>query len=220
MRIELREQKQGGLAAVVVLPEPILPKTPPADPPHVVPMQGDAPRFTLPGALAEANSNVLPERAERTAEIPLPIPAQTQTPAPAPAPAPTPVPAEADTHERVDEPTFEMRLPTPETAVEAAEPEPRPTVPAQRVTDKGLPKRTPKVVKAGSTAPAAHKGGAEVADALRRRLGGFQQGALEGRRHAETEIQDAQSEVQNDTHGEEKKAQRPQTGETVEEARS
>ncbi|WP_406342508.1 nitrate- and nitrite sensing domain-containing protein [Streptomyces sp. NBC_00648] len=222
VRIELREQKQGGLAAVVVLPEPILPKTPPADPPHVVPMQGDAPRFTLPGALAEANSNVLPERAERTAEIPLPIPAQTQAqvPAPAPAPAATPVPAEADTHERVDEPTFEMRLPTPETAVEAAEPEPRPTVPAQRVTDKGLPKRTPKVVKAGSTAPAAHKGGAEVADALRRRLGGFQQGALEGRRHAETEIQDAQSEVQNDTHGEEKKAQRPQTGETVEEARS
>ncbi|MEU1072391.1 MULTISPECIES: nitrate- and nitrite sensing domain-containing protein [unclassified Streptomyces] len=248
VRIELREQKQGGLAAVVVLPEALLPKTPPAAPPHAVPAQSDAPRFTLPGALAEANSNVLPERAERTAQIPLP----KQTPAPAQAPVPADAEAEAaaateaeteaeaEAHERVDEPTFEMRLPAPsadetepetEAAPETApapapetkrrpdtapEPEPSPAVPAQRVTDKGLPKRTPKVVKSGPAAPAPRKGGAEMADALRKRLGGFQQGALEGRRHAETEIQ----EVPRTPSEEEQKNQRPQTGETVEEARS
>ncbi|MFK8909158.1 nitrate- and nitrite sensing domain-containing protein [Streptomyces sp. YS-3] len=220
VRIELREQKQGGLAAVVVLPEAILPKTPPAAPPHVVPAQGDAPRFTLPGALAEANSNVLPERAERTAQIPLPArapePAQEQEPEPADAEPE----AETEEHGRVDEPTFEMRLPAtqPEETEPRPEPatEPAPTVPAQRVTDKGLPKRTPKVVKQGPAAPAQRKGGTEMADALRRRLGGFQQGALEGRRHAETEIQ----EVRETPSEDEKKTQTPQTGETVEEARS
>ncbi|WP_369376371.1 nitrate- and nitrite sensing domain-containing protein [Streptomyces sp. cg36] len=243
VRIELREQKQGGVAAVVVLPEPILPATPPAVPAHPVPVAGDAPRFTLPGALAEANSNRLPERTERTAQIPLPVRPEAAQPEPEPQSAPEarPEPApeprtprqrtpEPDAHERIDEPTFEMRLPDPERAprpAPVADPEPvaepgaapavvapegEPTVPAQRLTDKGLPKRTPKVVRAGAAAPAPRKGGAEAADALRRRLGGFQRGALEGRRDAESEIQEA--------HGEEKKASRPQTGETVEEARS
>ncbi|WP_411293617.1 nitrate- and nitrite sensing domain-containing protein [Streptomyces kunmingensis] len=73
--------------------------------------------------------------------------------------------------------------------------EPTAEVPAQRspqwerVTDKGLPKRTPRV-----TAPAAApkpRTGAVDADALRRRLGGFHTGAQQGRRAVEAEIEDA-----------------------------
>ncbi|MFG2147846.1 nitrate- and nitrite sensing domain-containing protein [Streptomyces sp. NPDC048696] len=231
VRVELREQSQGGVAAVIVLPEAILPTTPPVAAPHVMPVPGDAPRFTLPGALAEANSNVLPERTERSGQIPL-VKAAVAEPDAAEAEADEPEAhepdaQEPDAHERVvDQPTFEMRLPA--SAPEASAPDPvaaEPVVPAQRVTDKGLPKRTPKVVKAGGTVPAARKGGADVADALRRRLGGFQQGALEGRRDAESEISDARGDargdVRDDARDEEKTVQTPQqTGETVEEARS
>ncbi|MGW8993647.1 nitrate- and nitrite sensing domain-containing protein [Streptomyces zhihengii] len=55
-----------------------------------------------------------------------------------------------------------------------------------RITDKGLPKRTPRNV--APAAPAAGRTGTVDADALRRRLGGFQQGARDGRRDAEAEI--------------------------------
>ncbi|MFF3729765.1 nitrate- and nitrite sensing domain-containing protein [Streptomyces sp. NPDC002476] len=82
-----------------------------------------------------------------------------------------------------------------------AEPAPAPaaeTVPAPRrpeqpqphqetVTDKGLPKRTPRVVKS-STAQATERKGSLDKDALRRRLGGFHQGAKDGRRDIEAEL--------------------------------
>ncbi|MFE3828705.1 nitrate- and nitrite sensing domain-containing protein [Streptomyces sp. NPDC059092] len=59
---------------------------------------------------------------------------------------------------------------------------------ADPLTDKGLPKRTPRVLK--PTAPAAPAGrtGSVDAEALRRRLGGFQQGVIEGRRDVEAEL--------------------------------
>ncbi|MFD7163216.1 nitrate- and nitrite sensing domain-containing protein [Streptomyces violascens] len=202
VRIELREQKQGGVAAVVVLPEAILPAAAPVEAPHMVP--GGAPRFTLPGALAEANSNVLPERTERSGEVVRPA-----TPEPA-----EPVgPAEPD-ELPLDEPTFEMRLPGPRPAEPAlqAEPEteaeagPEPE-PAQKVTDKGLPKRTPKVVQAGPGRTQERKGGTDAAEALRRRLGGFQQGANEGRRDVAAELEETEQQADTDT------------GETVEEVR-
>ncbi|MGW2814834.1 nitrate- and nitrite sensing domain-containing protein [Streptomyces sp. NPDC001415] len=210
VRIELREQKRGGVAAVVVLPEAILPTTPPVAAPHMVP--GDAPRFTLPGALAEANSNVLPERTERSGEVARPV-----TPAPTEPVGPSGLP--------LDEPTFEMRLPEPRPAdtepeaeaghesepgtapePEPAQPEPEPD-PVQKVTDKGLPKRTPKVVQAGSARTQERKGGTDAAEALRRRLGGFQQGANEGRRDVAAELQETEQQADTDT------------GETVEEVR-
>ncbi|MFF0448342.1 nitrate- and nitrite sensing domain-containing protein [Streptomyces sp. NPDC004609] len=73
-----------------------------------------------------------------------------------------------------------------------------------RVTDKGLPKRTPRVVK---PAPArGERTGSVDAEALRRRLGGFQQAAEEGRREAEAEIA--------------RTAGPQEAGDTVEEARS
>ncbi|MFG2192870.1 nitrate- and nitrite sensing domain-containing protein [Streptomyces sp. NPDC048639] len=57
----------------------------------------------------------------------------------------------------------------------------------ERVTDKGLPKRTPKTV--APTAPAAQKRTGPVnAEELRRRLGGFQRGARDGQRVAAQEI--------------------------------
>ncbi|MFF8584713.1 nitrate- and nitrite sensing domain-containing protein [Streptomyces althioticus] len=57
VRVQLRKQKQGGIAAVVVLPDPLLaPATPTAVPASV---PGAAHTVSLPGADAEANSNVL-----------------------------------------------------------------------------------------------------------------------------------------------------------------
>ncbi|MEV7912910.1 sensor histidine kinase [Streptomyces griseus] len=58
---------------------------------------------------------------------------------------------------------------------------------AGRITDKGLPKRTPKVVRP-DTAPATGRTGSLDRDALRRRLGSFHQAAKEGRRDVEAEI--------------------------------
>ncbi|MEU0767142.1 sensor histidine kinase [Streptomyces albogriseolus] len=57
VRVQLRKQKQGGIAAVVVLPDPLLaPATPTAVPASV---PGAAHTVFLPGADSEANSNVL-----------------------------------------------------------------------------------------------------------------------------------------------------------------
>lgn len=58
---------------------------------------------------------------------------------------------------------------------------------AERVTDKGLPKRTPKVVQPEG-APAPARTGSLDKDDLRRRLGSFHQAAKEGRRDVEAEI--------------------------------
>ncbi|MGW2236213.1 sensor histidine kinase [Streptomyces sp. NPDC001759] len=62
VRVQLREQKQGGVAAVVVLPKPLLA----AAPSSAVPMSSSSVptphAFSLPGADAEANSNVLHAR--------------------------------------------------------------------------------------------------------------------------------------------------------------
>ncbi|MFF5341033.1 nitrate- and nitrite sensing domain-containing protein [Streptomyces althioticus] len=57
VRVQLRKQKQGGIAAVVVLPDPLLTQAAPTAVPASV--QGAAHTVSLPGADAEANSNVL-----------------------------------------------------------------------------------------------------------------------------------------------------------------
>ncbi|RFU86752.1 histidine kinase [Streptomyces triticagri] len=62
-RVQLRDQKQGGVAAVVVLPRPILAAAPAGGlPPRHAPVAGGAPAVHLPGSEAEANSNVLTGR--------------------------------------------------------------------------------------------------------------------------------------------------------------
>ncbi|WP_251094911.1 nitrate- and nitrite sensing domain-containing protein [Streptomyces sp. Caat 7-52] len=89
VRVRLREQKQGGTAAVVVLPASLLTEAPATVlPPRTAP--GTTGTFTLPGADAEANSNVLharkkspdplitlAEQATRTATPPSPTPPKT-----------------------------------------------------------------------------------------------------------------------------------------------
>ncbi|MFD8866751.1 nitrate- and nitrite sensing domain-containing protein [Streptomyces sp. NPDC059590] len=60
-------------------------------------------------------------------------------------------------------------------------------LPERRLTDKGLPKRTPRNVALPEPDP-QERTGAVNAEELRRRLGGFQKGAREGRRDAEAEF--------------------------------
>ncbi|MBM7172542.1 sensor histidine kinase [Streptomyces sp. G44] len=239
-RVRLREQKQGGVAAVVVLPKPILAQ-PPSTAAVVPPPRNGEPVLHLPGSEAEANSNVLPGRstgpaaapgedplitaAERTLETALPQPAEESakesaeeaadeatddsagqdSPEPEPEPAhesaPAPAPSAETTMELIAPPAPEAEpapeaKPAPEAEpapeahsapdadAEAAEPDPGPKW--ERVTDKGLPKRTPKITAPASAAPQPR--GSVDAEALRRRLGGFHQGAQSGRRDVEAEL--------------------------------
>ncbi|MFJ2649759.1 nitrate- and nitrite sensing domain-containing protein [Streptomyces sp. NPDC087420] len=129
--------------------------------------------------------------------------------------APGPYAIGPDAHERTpDQDTFTMRLPRQPGAAPARTGDGSPA-PArgERVTDKGLPKRTPKIVTPVPLAPQERTGSID-AEELRRRLGGFHQGAKNGRRDVEAELAElTEPEEQTAVHTEE-------TGETVEEARS
>ncbi|WP_435272277.1 sensor histidine kinase [Streptomyces parvulus] len=279
-RVRLREQKQGGVAAVVVLPAPLLAPAPPAALAPTVPVSDGTGSFSLPGADAEANSNVLHGRAEKRtrgedplvasaeeavrraeAEADTPGPQDTaatpDTPAapgladdpatpdaaPAPGPAserePWEAPAAPDAEgadtadadrdaeapaaagrDLPDDTTMALLLPAQAGPPESrTAPGPEPTAPepsaapgpaaapepaadpyavgpdahdrapdeAEPVTDKGLPKRTPKL-STPAAAPRPRVAGSVDAEALRRRLGGFRQGAEAGRRDVEAEI--------------------------------
>ncbi|MGW0650258.1 nitrate- and nitrite sensing domain-containing protein [Streptomyces umbrinus] len=120
-----------------------------------------------------------------------------------------------DAHERVpDAPNQAQPQPAydPQTA-QAAQESHASQEPDEPVTDKGLPKRTPKI---SAPAPAARPRNASVdAEALRRRLGGFHRGANHGRRDVEAEIAEQTSGLQQPAaHAVETK------GDTVEEASS
>lgn len=97
---------------------------------------------------------------------------------------------------------------TPEAEAQAHSAEP-----AEPVTDKGLPKRTPKVVAPLGASKERRR--SVDADELRRRLGGFHQGAKDGRRDVEAELADTTR-----TQGTEQKSQSEESGDTVEEAHS
>ncbi|MDJ1644419.1 sensor histidine kinase [Streptomyces pakalii] len=108
---------------------------------------------------------------------------------------------------------------------------------AGRVTDKGLPKRTPKVVRPDDATPAPGRTGSLDRDALRRRLGSFHQAAKEGRRDVEAEIAETggiavagpggvptgrsgHESTTAHTTGAAQDTRNEETGDTVEEARS
>ena len=253
VRVQLREQKQGGIAAVVVLPQGMLPDAPAIAAPSAAPVSGGSLSLTLPGASAEVNSNVLYGRSTRdpliaAAEEAVAVretePAESEEHGdPEPTPEPTPettmellapeLPAEETAPEaeaaaaaapEAVEPAPEVELPAqrttepsttepsttgrpaadpyaigPDDAHERAReeqpqsPEPEPESEPQRVTDKGLPKRTPKI---SAPAPVARpRTGGVDAEALRRRLGGFHHGAKEGRRDVEAEIAEQTAET-------------------------
>ncbi|MEU4926775.1 nitrate- and nitrite sensing domain-containing protein [Streptomyces yokosukanensis] len=227
IRVQLREQKQGGIAAVVVLPATLLTEAPPtALPPQTTSMSTTA-TFSLPGADAEANSNVLhgrakgadplvalaeqAVRAEEAASGAEPgEPAEHGQAAPVTQHTETRPKAPAETFA---ETTMELMLPdlaadpTPPSAADGeAEAVARAEAsqePAEAVTAKGLPKRTPKIT-APAQAPRQRTGTVD-AEALRRRLGGFRSGAQAGHRAVAAEM----AERTEDT-----------TGGTVEEASS
>ncbi|WP_306190984.1 nitrate- and nitrite sensing domain-containing protein [Streptomyces sp. MK5] len=71
VRVRLREQKQGGIAAVVVVPQPLLATAPASAAPATGPAHGGTGTFSLPGADAEVNSNVLHTRAKDGTTDPL-----------------------------------------------------------------------------------------------------------------------------------------------------
>ncbi|OIJ99678.1 sensor histidine kinase [Streptomyces colonosanans] len=70
VRVELREQKQSGVAAVAVLPKSLLAATPTTAVPTAGPASAGAHTLSLPGADAEVNSNVLSTRVRITAQEP------------------------------------------------------------------------------------------------------------------------------------------------------
>ncbi|MEU8681553.1 nitrate- and nitrite sensing domain-containing protein [Streptomyces sp. NPDC048611] len=347
VRVQLRDAKQGGVTAVVVLPGSILPTRPvPSASPAGAP-QDVAHTPSLPGSVAEANSNALPSRsvralgaepadgpaapaaaagqdtgrapdedtpaaAERTAGAaaapdtgrdgtpdaaepvadpfvaaaeraidaaglgvpaePAPEPAAQQPAGPTthaaaepspygpqspgpygatttgtgdhvqpgaePRPADGPAPADGpdasgepaadpyaigpDQHSRATDaaPTDAAAPADPSPAGTPADPQTAaaPSEGKQRTTSMGLPKRTPKVVAQQQAPTAPRKSGAANAEALRRRLGGFQAGARVGRREVEAEIAEHTTELttpQTDTDG----AGAPGESHVVEEAR-
>ncbi|MEU2842523.1 hypothetical protein ABZ776_36470, partial [Streptomyces sp. NPDC007076] len=143
-----------------------------------------------------------------------------------------------DRHERVGDETPEPRtaapapmpvggaLPGPRQPEQQPQPEPQPeqVEQAERITDKGLPKRTPRIVKP-TAAPTTERKGSLDKEALRRRLGGFHQGAKDGRRDVEAEIAEitATQSLPGATGPGGHPArtdQTDETGDTVEEARS
>ncbi|QKV92584.1 nitrate- and nitrite sensing domain-containing protein [Streptomyces sp. NA02950] len=86
-------------------------------------------------------------------------------------------------------------------------------------TDKGLPQRTPRNVERRESG-ARERSGAVDAEELRRRLGGFQRGALEGRRDAEAEIAArARGREHGPRGGTTERTGAHDEGDTVEEAR-
>ncbi|KUM89478.1 histidine kinase [Streptomyces pseudovenezuelae] len=227
VRVQLREQKQGGVAAVVVLPKPLLTGAPTSAVPaaDAGPVTAATHSFSLPGADAEVNSNVLSGRAqgedvlvalaekavrhaeaespaETTMELLAPIPAQDEPDAVRPDPVP-------------DEPS------APEPAADGEAEAEHTRADEEPVTDKGLPKRTPKIT--APTAPAPRRRNASVdADALRRRLGGFRRGAEAGYRDVEAEIKEQTGETELPTaeHRTQRTASEEATGGTAEEASS
>ncbi|PWS41363.1 histidine kinase, partial [Streptomyces sp. ZEA17I] len=128
-----------------------------------------------------------PDPADQTPAAPDPAPA-------AEAPAPDPYAIGPDRHERPaesgpggQEPDGSAFRPEPR-AQAAAETVPGPRRPEERrITDKGLPKRTPNVVRPEGAPTTGRTGGLDKED-LRRRLGSFHQAAKEGRRDVEAEI--------------------------------
>ncbi|MGP4006231.1 nitrate- and nitrite sensing domain-containing protein [Streptomyces sp. 4N124] len=206
VRVQLREQKQGGVASVVVLPKGLLAAAPPVEVPS-----------SSPGADAEANSNVLHGRSETGDD---PLVALAEKAVRETGHADKAVPDPAGPREHPAETTIELLLPTtaptepaaadgedapqgppapddesstggaggnePAEGEAEAEHQRTPDEPEELVTDKGLPKRTPKI-SAPTSVPRPRSGSVD-AEALRRRLGGFRRGAEAGYRDVEAEI--------------------------------
>ncbi|MFD8269554.1 sensor histidine kinase [Streptomyces althioticus] len=144
VRVQLRKQKQGGIAAVVVLPDPLLaPATPTAVPASV---PGSAHTVSLPGADAEANSNVL--RGRGTSGDPLVDLAERS------------IEARAEAEAKADAPGSAHATTQPD-AAPAAESEEGPSAPAPSAPHGTAPGADSEPPQAGAP---AHSTGAPAAD--------------------------------------------------------
>ncbi|WP_411071992.1 nitrate- and nitrite sensing domain-containing protein [Streptomyces sp. cmx-4-25] len=210
--------------------------------------EGTAEEPQQPQAVSEGPYDSEARRAAREPYVPEPEPAPSESYEREEAPAPLSVsettlqvrlpvpPQEPDAHERAaDEDTGtgagtdtaagpDAVRPVP---AEPAAPEPaadQPPVPGprpaqwERITDKGLPKRTPQVVRQAGPAAAPRQGGVD-AEALRRRLGGFHRGAEAGRRDVEAEMGTTGTDTTGIANARTARTEE-KTGDTVEEARS
>lgn len=198
VRVQLRDQKQGGIAAVVVLPGPLLAAAPMTAVPTSSPAAGTTHSYSLPGAAAEVNSNVLHSRskpdedplvalaekavretpAETTMELLLPL--ATENAAAADGEGASQGPPAPDNESVTGGARGSEAMADGEAEAEHTRADEDP------VTDKGLPKRTPKITQPAQ-APRQRTGTVD-AEALRRRLGGFRAGASAGYRDVEAEI--------------------------------
>ncbi|MEU1478614.1 nitrate- and nitrite sensing domain-containing protein [Streptomyces sp. NPDC005760] len=246
VRVQLREQKQGGVAAVVVLPKTLLTAAPTSAVPAAGtgPVTGETRSFSLPGADAEVNSNVLSGRSQGGDPLVTLAENAVRHAEAEPTAEPTAEPSAEPTAETPAETTMELLAPIPaQGEPDAVQPDPAPQEPSapepaapepaadgeaetehtradeeETLTDKGLPKRTPKIT--APTAPAPRQRNASVdADALRRRLGGFRRGAEAGYRDVEAEIQEQTGETKLPA-AEQRTASEEATGGTAEEASS
>ncbi|MET9463342.1 nitrate- and nitrite sensing domain-containing protein [Streptomyces sp. NPDC006544] len=179
-------------------PEPVAA----AEPEPVAASDSEPVHEAAPAPAEELSARVAPETAPAAFEPPagqLP-PAEQVFRVPPQAQAPVPVPPEEGS--------------TLQAPAEASAQEP--------LTDKGLPKRTPRVVAAGreDDAPAAPR--RVDADELRRRLGGFYRGAQDGRRVVEAELSQDHAQEHVQDHAEDRPHEQGQTdrGDTAQEART
>ncbi|WP_244217385.1 sensor histidine kinase [Streptomyces carpinensis] len=133
VRVRLREQKQGGIAAVVVVPRPLLAAASASAVPAAGPAHGGTGTFSLPGADAEVNSNVLHARTKDGATDPLVAMAEravrrSESAAREQAPEPVEEPARPDGHstppESPAETTMELLIPFPAGERDAGRPRP------------------------------------------------------------------------------------------------
>ncbi|MFF9767429.1 nitrate- and nitrite sensing domain-containing protein [Streptomyces sp. NPDC014636] len=195
--------------------ELLLPEFPPTPTTPSAPHPGTpAPSASDPGTRAPSASDP---------GTPAPSASHTRTPVPSASHSPIPAPADGeDTPQGPPAGGHETRTggaggnTTAEGEAEAeATPTSAPAEPEERLTSKGLPKRTPKIT--APAAPPRQRAGGVDADALRRRLGGFRRGAEAGYRDVEAEITERTAGHQRPTsyaHAEES------TGGTAEEASS
>lgn len=208
---------------------------------------------TAPDADAEDSGTGTAAESESEITLQVRLPKPPAAPAEEAAPSDDPYAIGPDRHERPadtgpghqdpDGPAFRP-APRAEAPEAAATPDaPAETVPgprrpeADRVTDKGLPKRTPKVVRPDDATPAPGRTGSLDRDALRRRLGSFHQAAKDGRRDVEAEIAETggiavagpggvptgrtgHESTTAHTTGAAQDTRNEETGDTVEEARS
>ncbi|MET9410760.1 nitrate- and nitrite sensing domain-containing protein [Streptomyces sp. NPDC002935] len=154
VRAQLREQKQGGVAAVVVLPKALLAAAPSATVPASTRLVGGAPQVALPGADAEANSNVLRGRSVRRAAAPVP----GEDPLIAAAQA-----AVRDAGPEADTKSEQAPVPAPEPAAQTPlipaprEPqpsaEPHPELAAETTMELLLPELAPEAVASDASGP-------------------------------------------------------------------